>query len=175
MRATNTGSLKACERCGFVLELETPSLNFLSISCGRYLQLLREGAMADPGGIYITELDKARLESLLAFEAGISNVELEYEIERATVIDPQSVPGDVVTMNSSIVLRLDDERETVALVYPQDADRRSRELSVLSEIGTAVLSYQEGDNFDCVVADRTQRILIEKVIYQPESAGDFHL
>ena len=172
---SNTRSLKACERCGLHLKLETPTLNFLSITSGRYLQLLREGATADTVGIYITELDKARLENLLDVEAGIPNIELEHEIERATVVGPQNVPGDVVTMNSSIVLRLDDERETVSLVYPQDADGRSRKLSVLSDIGTAVLGYQEGDAFDCVVADRTRRVVVEKVIYQPEASGDFHL
>jgi regulator of nucleoside diphosphate kinase len=145
------------------------------MSAGRYLQLLREGIMADSGEIYVTEIDKARLQSLMAFEDEVPMADLEHEIERAIVVEPERVACDVVTMNSQVVLHLDDEKEEVALVYPQDADERDRKLSVLSELGTAILGYQEGDAIDWMVADRTRRILIEKVVYQPESSGDLHL
>jgi len=171
----NTRSLKGFERCGFHLKQKSPTLNSLSLSCGRYLQLLRAGVMTNLAHIYVTELDKTRLESLLACEIGTPNIELEHEIERAIVVDPQRVPDDVVTMNSRVALRLDGDREDLELVYPQDADNRSRKLSILSDMGTAILGYQEGDAFECIVADRTRRVQIEKVVYQPESAGDFHL
>lgn len=171
----NLRSLKGFERCGFLLQRETPSLNSLSMTAGRYLQLLREGSMADSPEIYVTEIDKARLQSLLAVEEELPMADLEHEIERAVVVEPQSVAGDVVTMNSRVVLHLDDEKHEVALVYPQDADERDRRLSVLSEIGTAILGYQEGDAIDWMVTDRTRRIRIGKVVYQPESSGDLHL
>ncbi|MDH6233272.1 regulator of nucleoside diphosphate kinase [Mesorhizobium soli] len=171
----NTRSLKGFERCGFFLKLETSKLNSLSMTSGRYLQLLREGVMAQSADIYVTEIDKARLQSLIEFEQGAAIVELEHEIERAIVVDSQHVARDVVTMNSRVVLQLDDEQREVALVYPQDADERSGKLSVLSDVGAAILGYQEGDAIDWRVTDRTRRILIERVIYQPESFGDFHL
>src|SRR5690554_4109758 len=63
----NTRSLRGFERCGFRINLETPTLNCLAMSSGRYLQLLREGAIADSTDIYVTELDKARLQSLIEF------------------------------------------------------------------------------------------------------------
>lgn len=171
----NTRSLKAFQRCGFLIERETPTLKSLSMTSDRYLQLLRGRAMAEFADIYITEVDKDRLQSLIDFEQGPAIVELEHEIERAIVVDPQHVPRDVVTMNSRVVLHLDDEEKEVALVYPQDADEGSGKLSVLSDLGAAILGYQEGDAIDWMVSDRTQRILIERVIYQPESSGDFHL
>lgn len=171
----NTRSLKGFERCGFRLQGETPTLNSLSMTAGRYLQLLREGAMADSPEIYVTEIDKARLQILLGFEEEMPMADLEHEIERAIVVEPQQVARDVVTMNSRVMLRLDDEKQEVALVYPQDADERDRKLSVLSDIGTAILGYQEGDAIDWMVSDRTRRIRIEKVTYQPESSGDLHL
>lgn len=171
----NTRSLKAFQRCGFVTERKTALLDMLSMSAGRYLQLLREGAMAISGDIYVTEQDKARLQSLIEFEQGPAIVELEHEIERAIVVDPRQVARDVVTMNSRVALHLDDEETEVSLVYPQDADERAGKLSVLSEVGAAILGYQEGDAIDWMVSDRTRHILIEKVIYQPESSGDFHL
>lgn len=171
----NTRSLKGFERCGFRLVRETPTLNSLFLTAGRYLQLLREGVMADWDEIYVTEIDKARLQSLMAFEDEVPMADLEHEIERAIVVEPVRVAHDVVTMNSRVVLRLNDEKEEVALVYPQDADERDRKLSVFSELGTAILGFQQGDAIDCMVADRTRRILIEKVVYQPESSGDLHL
>lgn len=171
----NTRSLKGFGRCGFHLQSATPTLSSLSITAGQYLQLLREGAMADSTEIYVTEIDKARLQNLMALEKEVPMADLEHEIERAIVVEPQRVACDVVTMNSRVVVRLDDENEEVALVYPEDADERSRKLSILSEVGTAILGYREGDAIDWMVTDRTCRIRIEKVVYQPESAGDLHL
>ena len=171
----NTRSLKAFQRCGFLLKHETPRIRSLSMTSARYLQLLRQGAMAGSTDIYITEMDKIRLQSLIELEHGPAVVELEHEIERAIVVDPQHVARDVVTMNSRVLLHLDDEEKEVALVYPQDADERSGKLSVLSDVGAAILGYQEGNAIDWMVADHTRRILIDRVIYQPESSGDFHL
>jgi regulator of nucleoside diphosphate kinase len=171
----NTRSLRAFERCGFIARSETPTLMTLAMSAGRYRRLLREGAMAEAADIYITEMDQARLQELIELDQGPASVALEHEVERAIVVAPQRVTEDVVTMNSRLVLHLDDEEREVSLVYPPDADERSGKLSVLSEIGAAILGYRKGDVIDWVVAERTRRILIDRVIYQPESAGDFHL
>jgi regulator of nucleoside diphosphate kinase len=170
----NTRSLRAFQRLGFAMDRETPTLKSLSITSTRYRQLLRDG-IASASGIYITEVDKARLEELMAVEHGPAMVELEHEIERAIVVDPQEVSPEVVTMNSCVALLLDDEQRQVSLVYPKDADERTGKLSVLSDVGAAILGYKEGDAIDWIVMDRTRRIQIERVIYQPESAGDFHL
>ncbi|ASR44438.1 GNAT family N-acetyltransferase [Xanthomonas citri pv. mangiferaeindicae] len=171
----NTRSLKGFERCGFLRKAEVSTLNSLSMTSARYLQLLREGVLAKATDIYVTEIDKARLESLIAFEQGAAVVELEHEIERAIVVEPQRVARDVVTMNSRVVLQVDHDQAQVELVYPQDADDRSGKLSILTDVGAAILGYQEGDAFDWRVGDRTRHIRIDKVIYQPESFGNFHL
>lgn len=171
----NARSLKAFLRCGFLLESETASLKAFSMTSERYLRLLRESQIGDIADIQITEIDKARLQNLLTLEAGPSTVDLEHELERAIVVEPQQVAENVVTMNSRALLRLDDEEMEVALVYPQDADNSAGKLSVFSNIGTAILGYKEGDAIDWRVPDRTCRIRIGKVLYQPEAAGDFHL
>ncbi len=171
----NTRSLKAFERCGFLGVSETATLRSLSISAGRYRRLLREGVMAEAGDIHITDLDETRLQDLIAFEQGPAMVELEHEIERATVVAAQRIAANVVTMNSQVALHLDDEAIKVSLVYPQDADERAGKLSVLSDVGAAILGYREGDAVDCVVSERTRHLQIGRLIYQPESAGDFHL
>jgi regulator of nucleoside diphosphate kinase len=136
---------------------------------------LREGAVGDSTRIYITEIDKAKLESLIMLEQGPAVVELEHELERAIVVKAQQVACNVITMNSRALLQLDDEEIEVALVYPEDADSNAGKHSVCSDIGAAILGYQEGDAIDWRVSDRTRRIEIRKVLYQPEAAGDFHL
>jgi len=171
----NARSLKVFLRCGFQLESETPTLKSFAMTGGRYLQLLREGTVGDATGICITEIDKARLEHLIMLEQGPAVVELEHELERAIVVKPQQVACNVVTMNSRALLQLDDEEIEVALVYPEDADSSAGKHSVCSDIGAAILGYQEGDAIDWRISDRTRRIEIRKVLYQPEAAGHFHL
>ena len=171
----NVRSLKAFEHCGFLLASQTPTLKSFVLSSERYLQFLRETPADYVTEIHITELDKARLLSLLAVEQAPDIFELEHEIERAIVVDPLQVPPDVVTMNSRALVQLDDEAVEVSLVYPEDADGSAGKLSICSGIGMAILGYKEGDAFDWRVNDRTRHIRIEKVLYQPEAAGDFHL
>ncbi len=175
IHAENGRSLKAFQHCGFLRESQTPTMQSFAMTSERYLKLLREGPEDEASHIHITEIDKARLRALLAFERDTATFELEHEIERAIVVDSRQVAQDVVTMNSRAVLQLDDEEVRVALVYPEDADDGAGRLSVCSGIGTAILGYREGDAFDWRVRDRTRRIRIGKVLYQPEAAGDFHL
>lgn len=175
IHADNERSLKAFLRCGFLLESETPTLKTLTLTAGSYLRFLRESAIGDPSGIYVTEIDQARLRDLVALEEGPEVVALEHEIERAIVVDALQVQRDVVTMNSRALLHLDDEELEVDLVYPQDADGSASKLSVCSSVGAAILGCKEGDAIDWRIPDRTRRISIEKVLYQPEAAGDFHL
>ena len=175
IHADNERSLKAFERCGFLLESQTPALHSFAMTSDRYLRLLRESPADYVTDIHITEVDKAHLRILLAFEQTSTVFELEHEIERAIVVDPHQVAQDVVTMNSRALVQLDDEKVEVALVYPEDADGSAGKLSVCSGIGTAILGYKEGDAFDWRMTNRTRHIRIDKVLYQPEAAGDFHL
>lgn len=175
IHADNARSRKAFERCGFLLETQTPALHSLAMTSERYLRLLRENPAEHVTHIHITEIDKARLRNMLAVEEPSGIFELEHEIERAIVVDPLAVARDVVTMNSKAVVQLDDEPMEVALVYPEDADDSAGKLSVFSDMGTAILGYKEGDTFAWRLRNRTRHIRIEKVLYQPEAAGDFHL
>jgi regulator of nucleoside diphosphate kinase len=171
----NARSLKLFQRCGFDLESQTPTLQSFAMTAVRYRRLLRERRAADADDICITEVDQARLRDLVESGQAAAVFELEHEIERAIVVDPRRVPREVITMNSRALLRLDHENVEVALVYPGDADDCDGRLSVCSGIGTAILGYREGDAFDWRTPGRTCRIRIEKVLYQPEAAGDFHL
>jgi regulator of nucleoside diphosphate kinase len=171
----NVRSLGAFERWGFVVKGEVATATSLSLTAGQYRRLLRERHMTEATDIYITEIDQSRLRELIENQDGPAIVELEHAIERAIIVPPQDVAEDVVTMNSKVLLHLGDQEWEVSLVYPQDADERSGKLSILTDIGAAIFGYRKGDAIDCVVSNRTQRIVVDRLIYQPESCGDFHL
>lgn len=133
--------------------------------------------------IQITEFDLERLKKLL-FEARYNEYrksqyleKLQMEIDRANVVSPKDIPGDVITMNSTVSL-VDletGEEETYTLVFPEDADLAQGKISVLAPIGTAMLGYEVGDVFEWDVPAGKRNLRVEKIIYQPEASGDYHL
>jgi len=99
------------------------------------------------------------------------------ELERAEIVSSNNVPSDVVTMNSRVLLRDigTSEEMTFTLVFPKDADIQSGLMSILAPVGTAILGYREGDVVEWPVPSGVRRISIEKILYQPEAEGGFHL
>lgn len=176
----NLWSIRAFRNCGFELQGESPALLTFALTRERYLALSRATAVAVPE-VRITQVDRNRLWKLIVAARKRRNVDepvlnsLVAEIDRAIVLPPRQVSPDVITMNSRARLRLNDEPAQIALVYPALADDRARRISVVSPLGTAVLGFREGDRVDWHGADGQLKIEIEKVLYQPEAAGDFHL
>ncbi|MCC7201930.1 MAG: nucleoside diphosphate kinase regulator [Nitrospirae bacterium] len=133
--------------------------------------------------LFITEYDKSRLEELIAVAEEFGRHDrkdlesLSEELDKAVVVSPKDVPPDVVTMNSKVVLRdLDTSDEmTYVLVFPRDANISLGAISVLAPVGTAILGYAKGDVVKWSVPSGVRRIRIEKILYQPEAAGDYHL
>jgi len=103
--------------------------------------------------------------------------DLQAELTQARVVAPEAVPPDVITMNSKARLRdLETSEEmTYTLVFPDQADIEQDRISVLAPIGTAMLGYRVGDEFQWTVPAGTVRLRVEAVLYQPEAAGDYHL
>ena len=55
------------------------------------------------------------------------------------------------------------------------ADLELERLSVLTPLGAALLGASVGDIVECNTPGGIRRLRIEKLLYQPEAAGDFHL
>ena len=131
--------------------------------------------------VYITENDRIRLKKLISdallegLQSDKSFGELNREIEKAKVVDIKQLPGDVITMNSKILIQLGENEEEVTLVYPQEADLIENKISVLSPIGTAILGYREGDTVEWTVPSGVMEVKVKKILYQPEAAGDLDL
>jgi regulator of nucleoside diphosphate kinase len=133
--------------------------------------------------IQITELDRKRLLDLIRdaqsgeYRKSVYLEDLRGELERAEVVPPDKIAGDVITMNSTVMLTDQDtgEEETYTLVYPENADTAQGKISILAPIGTAMLGYRAGDIFEWEVPAGKRRLKVEKILYQPEASGDFDL
>lgn len=131
--------------------------------------------------IFITESDKDKLLKLINqtkyvdLDNNLHLKDLEAEIEKANVTKAEELPGDVITMNTRVILLMDGSEEEVTLVYPNEADILEDKISVLSPIGTAILGYREGDIIEWKVPSGTAQIEIKKVLFQPESSGQYNL
>lgn len=95
-------------------------------------------------------------------------IALKRKLETAIVVSSESVPPDVVTMNSRL-LCIDEERDEhsfVRLTYPRDALRLRGGVSVLAPLGTALIGASAGQT---IVADPALgRLRVAEVVYQPE-------
>jgi regulator of nucleoside diphosphate kinase len=102
---------------------------------------------------------------------------LRRELDRCEVVEPGNVPGGVVTMHTKLTARdlRTREPETFTLVFPEDADINEGRLSVLAPLGTALLGARVGQVVEFAAPAGVRRLKVEKIHYQPEAAGDFHL
>jgi regulator of nucleoside diphosphate kinase len=133
--------------------------------------------------IHITELDRQRLVDLImdaqskGYRGSVYLEKLRGELARAEIVLPQEVPADVITMNSKVALMdLDTQEEEIyTLVYPENANTTEGKVSVLAPIGTAMLGYRVNDVFEWEVPAGKRHLKVDKILYQPEAAGDYEL
>ena len=102
---------------------------------------------------------------------------LKEGLERCRVVEPGRVPKGVVTMHSKVIVRdlKADESETYTLVFPDDADINEGKLSVLAPLGAALLGARAEQVVEFDAPGGTRQLKVEKVLYQPEASGHFHL
>jgi regulator of nucleoside diphosphate kinase len=129
--------------------------------------------------LILTEPDVERLTVLHRFvrtrAEGEHLRDLEATVTDAQVLQPEGIPPDVVTMNSRVLVRDLETGETAeyTLVFPSSADARHRRISVLGALGSKLLGRRPGDIFEYVSSAGPERCRLERVLYQPEAAGDF--
>lgn len=135
--------------------------------------------MAMKPKIVISSFDLHRLEALLKSLPGHEfpgREELEAELARAEIVEPQDMPPDVVTMNSTVKFRIESSSKEfhLTLVYPRDVDASGGTISILAPVGSALLGLSRGDVIEWPKpGGGVLRVHIEDVTYQPERAGEY--
>jgi regulator of nucleoside diphosphate kinase len=127
--------------------------------------------------ITVSMADLERLEGLLGELRGAAPEiadGLRSELDRARIVEPEDVPPDVVTMNSTV--RFTDEETGKeferTLCYPHEATGGSDKVSILAPLGSALLGLSVGQTIDWPVpGGRTARIRILDVVSQPGRPG----
>jgi regulator of nucleoside diphosphate kinase len=130
----------------------------------------------DQPEIRITRANRELLDRLLADHAPIRSwraVEfLVRELARATIVDDDVAPGDLVTMRSRVSFREENSGtiETVTLAYPGESGLYDDAMSVLTPLGAALLGLSRGQSISYPRPGGGLRtITVVEVHYQPEA------
>src|SRR4029079_3833913 len=96
---------------------------------------------------------------------------LEGELGRASLVEHNELPTDVLASHSTVLFRdLDTEEvEQYTLVYPTEADVTCNRISVLAPVGTALLGFRVCDVVKWRVPLGKRRLEIIKVAQHNEA------
>jgi len=133
--------------------------------------------------VTISTVDYRRLQELLLLAKQVASPppafirDLESELERARVVAPEQVPPYVVTMNTQVKLidTATGKKTTYTLVFPSDANPDEGKLSILSDLGVAILGYCVGDTIEWDFPEGRKRVRIDMIDFQPEATKQFEL
>lgn len=119
--------------------------------------------MNDRPPITLTSSDYERLSQMLMSNkyrnlAGMD--ELQDELDRANVVEPEELPNDVITINSTarFIDEASNEHFEITLVYPDKADGATK-ISVLAPVGSALLGLSVGQSIPWQVPGRQKLLL----------------
>jgi regulator of nucleoside diphosphate kinase len=134
-----------------------------------------------PSNPTLSTVDFSRLMPLIAASAARdSNTaveQLDEKLASATLVAPQTMGPDVVTMNSKVLLSSPswEKPREYRLVYPPDRAPEPGELSVLSVLGTTLLGARTGTRLALGSGSNLRLVELVALTYQPEASGDWHL
>lgn len=129
----------------------------------------------------VTTFDMDRLSNLIkssriaGYQQKFYLKQLNEELEKAKVVNPQDIPKNIITMNSTVRIRdlSSGEKKDFTLVFPSDARIEEGKISILSAVGIALIGYRVGDVIEWQVPSGLKRLKIEQILYQPEASGHY--
>ena len=133
--------------------------------------------------IILTKTDYSRIHKCIDIAKrhhtiGINEAEnLLNELHSASIVEPQKVPCDVVTMNSIVRISFLNSNKSLQfqIVYPDSANIKENKISIFSPVATALIGYKVSDEIEWIVPLGLTKIRVDEIVYQPEAAGDFDL
>jgi len=132
---------------------------------------------------HITNFDKKKLKDILQNTSGRLRVgadlleQLENKLDSANIITQKAAPPYLVTMNCHVGVTDLDENQDMDfwLVYPEDASSENDKLSVISDIGVAILGLKVGDEVEYLDKTQMKHLRIARIYYQPEDNQHYKL
>ena len=129
--------------------------------------------------LLVSRLDAERIEALLEQPqySGLNTRALQDELARAEIAEPAQMPADVITMNSIARVRVEDRElgnheHELTLVYPRDADGGADKVSILAQVGSALLGLRVGQTIQWPMpGSKTSELRLLEVLEQPEAEG----
>ncbi len=121
--------------------------------------------------LLIEKKEYVLLKRLLNLSGYHSDMSLKYslkklseELQVAKILDEETMPGDVVRLNSEIDICADNGwKKQFQLVSPANSDIRANKISVLTPMGAAVMGYARGDSISWVFPGGHISVKIEGV------------
>lgn len=130
--------------------------------------------------IIINEFDAERIDRLLEQPAyansPVANA-LNDELDRAQMCAPETMPHDVVSMNSQVRFRdlTTGEERVRTLVFPANMTDSATQLSVMAPVGAALLGLRTGSTIHWELpGGASTHLEVLELLYQPEAAGEFN-
>jgi len=135
----------------------------------------------------ISSLDYLRLINLIYNDVGQGTIpaenihQLYLMLETSHKIKSESIPDDIVTMNSNVVIKFvrSGETKTIKIVYPDDPglikDQDSETIPVYNPLAISILGRKEHDVCFSRRGDEEEPVLIDKILFQPEAHKLFSL
>jgi regulator of nucleoside diphosphate kinase len=97
------------------------------------------------------------------------------ELDRAMIAAPGAIRPDVVTMHSEVEYQDDvtGEIRRIILVYPGEEDSDAGRVSVLTQVGAALIGLSEGQSMEWQGPTGGRRgATVRRVRFQPERMAD---
>lgn len=102
--------------------------------------------MSQYDDIILTKTDFQKLSTLVSVNTSPIAESLEEELGRATLVDDDKLPDNVVAMNSTV--KFEDlnggSMSVITLVYPHEANISENKISILTPIGSALIGLRVG-------------------------------
>lgn len=88
--------------------------------------------------------------------------ELQSELKKAKLVEREEFPLDVVRLNSVVKIRESNKSKemVITLVTPDKADIKSRKISIMAPIGTALIGFKKGQKVKWQVPSGEKTYLI---------------
>lgn len=92
--------------------------------------------------------------------------ELRAELRRATLVNKEEFPHDVVRLNSIVKIKSEDKNEVMELkiVTPDKANIKENKISIMAPIGTALIGFRQGQKVKWRVPSGKKTFTILEVI-----------